>query len=1394
MKKLFYLIILFLIFAPQLIEGADLSQPKWLTQRLSNCEGSIAADHWIGDNTICLTAQVSGLYHGDQVKLEVELIPAGQDFANQPTHAASSFCSSTCKSSVVISELENGSYRWQARTINDNGDTSDWVEFSSINFAFGIDQIMPEGTIVAEPEAVAVNQSFQITVSGRDNQIVKSVCFKEEDDSNWTCYNCENDSAECQYSFDRSESQVKKYSYYGYILDVTGQGNFTDPRQSSVLVQTNPTVATLAVSDFDGAQATLAGYLTDLGGAAQVRAWFEYWLPGGNKQESTTLTLSQTGIFEVSLDNLDPQQIYHLRPVVENSVGRGYGQEIVSTELIVNGHFEIGTLDGWKTTNQGDFQLTESAHTGKYSGEFGFIRSDDKDNGTSAFYQNIFIPQNAGQINLSFKYNFQTYDYCDNAYFRFRLRDAEGQIIKTYEEWCCPAKRSDCRSRYSKVQSGWQDISADLSEYAGQSVGVYFEVWRRDDKRQSWAIIDEVSLSYQPIVLPQVETLSPLGVYAGGVIMAGDLTDTGHDSATEVWFVWDQESHNNWSDYSKATGSLVQSQEGQFDVFVGNLLSDTTYYFRAIAKNNAGLSFGQEETFTTSYATAGGWRLPDYYVDVEDRWSYEEQAYDWDTATRARNNGYQGASTDWRGYLEFYLDQPIRSNKIRVSGTGEGSGSGETISQIDILYHGQTRWLRIFRDVLPENHRLVEFGFSEGLIKAARIRRSHPLDIGGAHWVSTVGEFHFYEVPDEPVTEPTIHTLEAAKIERHSAILKGRVNDDGGELVKTRFKYWVQDNPQDVYYTDWDEGMTGETTGWATGEVFSRIVNNLEEGVSYEFQAQALNSLSPAPADGDVNSFFTQVSSVGWVSPTRSSGNWGDYEHYGYDDVIGTYTSINRGGRGSDPWSPWIDFERPGIFSNRIRFRIPDARSGSGQIIEQIQVRLKVDGQYKYIYNSDKFPINEWQEIDISSVSFDNQGNPLMVEGAGIRMRMTSNNYFPFEFDEIEFWKLPESPEVETGSANTVLEDDILEAEISGDLIYSGGVDEVEVWFEWRQEGQKYDSKNRTDPDTLTEPGSFWAEIGSELERGKAYYFRAVAENEFTTAYGQEKSFLTDGCFPGEERKCIAFEEGSHICSYSITCQDDGLWERCDLGNCAIDDHCHCEDEGYDAGIAICGENCLCDYSQCYHSETSPSVTNLQVTEPDYCLSDPRATFSWDFQESSGKSQSAYHLQVSQKADFSTLEIDSGRVDNSSDSYATGDNILEYNKTYYWRLMVWDTEELISPWFSGPSFRTPDHRYPRIGFSWRQIYAEELNWAAEFQDQSTVFGSNIIRDWQFSEGSPSTSNLANPTVSYDQTGWKNVSLEVTDGSGYSCQMMGEIQITEPVFDPGYREVLPIELE
>ncbi|MCX7974157.1 MAG: alpha-L-rhamnosidase N-terminal domain-containing protein, partial [Candidatus Aminicenantes bacterium] len=101
----------------------------------------------------------------------------------------------------------------------------------------------------------------------------------------------------------------------------------------------------------------------------------------------------------------------------------------------------------------------------------------------------------------------------------------------------------------------------------------------------------------------------------------------------------------------------------------------------------------------------------------------------------------------------------------------------------------------------------------------------------------------------------------------------------------------------------------------------------------------------------------------------------------------------------------------------------------------------------------------------------------------------------------------------------------------------------------------------------------------------------------------------------------------------------------------------------------------------------------------------PQPRFFWKNQHPErGEKQSAYQLQVSSQADFKSIDLwDSGKVQSdSSIQIVYRGKPLESNRTYYWRVRIWDKKGQVSSWsevahFDTGLFRASDWKGEWIG-------------------------------------------------------------------------------------------------
>jgi len=234
-----------------------------------------------------------------------------------------------------------------------------------------------------------------------------------------------------------------------------------------------------------------------------------------------------------------------------------------------------------------------------------------------------------------------------------------------------------------------------------------------------------------------------------------------------------------------------------------------------------------------------------------------------------------------------------------------------------------------------------------------------------------------------------------------------------------------------------------------------------------------------------------------------------------------------------------------------------------------------------------------------------------------------------------------------------------------------------------------------------------------------------------------------------------------------------------------------------------------------------PTATDLSVDQGDYCTIPLRPIFSWTFSDPKGDSQGAYQVQVDNNSNFSSPEINSGKVFSSSESYAAP-TPLSYNTTYYWRLKLWDEYDAESDWIyppsppgsptppPGDSFRTPDHAYPDPDFNWfpaSPTEGELVQFCATQEagacssDESTCYdiggaipppscsGKTFL--WTFPGGTEFATGSSpiseNPLVKFTSTGPRDVSLEITDNIG-SCSRTKSVGVMWPL--PKWEEASP----
>jgi len=165
----------------------------------------------------------------------------------------------------------------------------------------------------------------------------------------------------------------------------------------------------------------------------------------------------------------------------------------VTNELLYNGGFENGNLDGWTVDSNGsDHQVTsEDKKTGDYSALIGFkTAAPSAEPAFDSIRQNVSLPSWITST-LSFWYRLMTNTNVSGGFFDvFVIPPAGGSLKIAHDGWDDPAVLS--------TDLGWKNVVYQLNGLEGKDVGIEFKVTQPYKEYQTWAYLDDVRLTAAP--------------------------------------------------------------------------------------------------------------------------------------------------------------------------------------------------------------------------------------------------------------------------------------------------------------------------------------------------------------------------------------------------------------------------------------------------------------------------------------------------------------------------------------------------------------------------------------------------------------------------------------------------------------------------------------------------------------------------------------------------------------------------------------------------------------------------------------------------------------------------------------------------------------------------------
>jgi hypothetical protein len=420
------------------------------------------------------------------------------------------------------------------------------------------------------------------------------------------------------------------------------------------------------------------------------------------------------------------------------------------------------------------------------------------------------------------------------------------------------------------------------------------------------------------------------------------------------------------------------------------------------------------------------------------------------------------------------------------------------------------------------------------------------------------------------IAEPTVQTDSANNITASSGEIRGNLTDLGGENTDVRF--------------NWGTSSTNlsNTTGWTTMSstgIFSNNLTGLDPNRDYYFQAEATNSAGTTT--GSVNSFTTEIDEPrGETDPATNIGTGqadfqGSVNYLGGAPSVSTFFEWGQQGAGMNNTTGTQSVSSIGSFSLTMTGLDPNTT---------YEYRAAIQNSAGTDYGTAESFTTEIDEPEVTTNSATNtdttetdiQGELTYLggdtstnvwfewgeQGTGMNnTTMSENKLSPETFSNnisgLDPYTTYEYRAVASNASGTVygttetvttdsapprvytqtpigINIDTGDVTLRGDLTYTGGYDQVDVYFEWGQ--SETSLTNQTTPEIKSSKSSFSETINTTLQLGETYYYRAVADNPAGIDEGEVVSFT------------VADSEGSIILEFNedqkeIKIHEDGRIE-----------------------------------------------------------------------------------------------------------------------------------------------------------------------------------------------------------------------------------------------------------
>ncbi len=351
-------------------------------------------------------------------------------------------------------------------------------------------------------------------------------------------------------------------------------------------------------------------------------------------------------------------------------------------------------------------------------------------------------------------------------------------------------------------------------------------------------------------------------------------------------------------------------------------------------------------------------------------WSNGNLARDGNTSTYASH----APALNWGGWQTFSYTDSVYSDRFRVH-TDFGYGEVDSV-QIEISLDN-VAWTTVHRGTVLDATWDTKT-FAAQYARYARFRY-HRVSTSYTFWLY---EFQLFETPTL-IDTPAVSTTAPTSIDENSAVMHGRLDNDGGEPSELRFQYGLT--------TSYEIDSTAWVPDLVSGNTSGIMLTGLAPATTYHYRVQGRNST--AVVSGADGTFTTApLVSPGWVSPTSTSdatGRWTETPQV-HDDETGSFAKcFHTSGDPSGVWSPYIYLEHDSIGVDSVRFFAKDDAN-----IDWVHIAVSSDGvSWQTVYDA-SFANQTWIKAPVPSQ---------WVTQARARFRVNNNGvglYWEFhEFD-----------------------------------------------------------------------------------------------------------------------------------------------------------------------------------------------------------------------------------------------------------------------------------------------------------------------------------------------------------------------------------------------------------